>query len=123
MNSKRAIGLAWVLFGLALAGWAIWGALTMPYVPAGLVVTWLMQGTCALLAAAAGVAFARGMRHGHILLRVVSILSLLYGLAWLLLGGMHDVPHYGVPLLIIGALSVYGLFLSQEPSMRSKPCK
>ena len=115
MNRRHAIGLAWVLIGLALGVWAIWAAATTSYVPAELILTWLLQAAYAVLAATAGIAFARGAHYGRALLRIVSILSLVYSLAWLLLGGIQDVPHYAIPLLVIAALSVYGLVLSRPP--------
>jgi len=107
----RIVSALWVVVGIALAAWGVWGLATEGH-ETSVALSWLFELGFAALATAAGLTFVRGTRLGRLLVRTVSVLALVYSLAWLFLGGIDDASGYAPAILAFVALSIYGLAAS-----------
>ena len=103
--------MLWVLAGLALAAWSVWGLATEGY-DASDITSWLIPLGFAVLALASGYLFGRAGVLGRVMIRFVSIVSLFYACAWLFLGGVEDAGIYVVAIAPLVCLSVYGLIIA-----------
>jgi hypothetical protein len=108
----RIVSGLWLLVGLALAAWSIWGLATQEHWPS-VVASWLLVLGFAVLAIVAGAEFGYRRAMGRVLVRVVSGLSLIYALAWLLLGGIEDAASYAPGIALLVALSIYAFFAAK----------
>jgi len=110
----RTVGILWVLVGLALGSWALWGLATEEHTRS-VVVSWLIVLVFAVVSIAAGVTFGRAGLVGRILIRLVSAVALLYAAVWLFLDGVEDAGGYW-PAIVFGvALAGYTFFHQGAP--------
>jgi lipopolysaccharide export LptBFGC system permease protein LptF len=105
----RLVGILWLITGVALGAESIWGLVTEEHWQS-VVISWLIVLAFAILAVVSGVSFGRTGIIGRVLITIVSILALLYSLAWLLLGGVEDASSYSPVIIGLVALSIYALF-------------
>lgn len=103
----------WAIVGLSLVAWATWGLLTESHYRS-VVESWLIVLAFGLVAIAGAVAFARGVAIGRWLIRIVSILVILYAAMWLLLGGVEDAPGYWLAIVPGVGLAVYALAIARK---------
>lgn len=109
----RVVGALWALVGLALGAWAIWGLLNEDH-SRSVVESWLIVLAFAVVCVAAGITFGRTGLLGRVLVRVVSVLALLYAAVWLLFGGLDDASGYWPAIVFATGLSVYALFSARR---------
>jgi len=103
----------WAIVGVSLGAWAIFGLLTEDHYRS-VVESWLIVLSFACVAVVGAATFARGQPIGRWLIRVVSVLALLYAVMWLLLGGVEDASGYW-PAIVVGVgLSVYALAVARK---------
>lgn len=105
--------------GAALLALSAWGFGTQER-------SWSVVQSCLIaltfggLCCAAGITLARRLSVGLALARLVSVVSVLYSLAWLTLGGVDDAGEYAAPLLGLVALSVSSLLISRSSYLPNK---
>jgi hypothetical protein len=107
----RAVSYSWTTVGLALAAWAMWG-LVMGRNYTFVVKSFLIVLGFSVLAVTAGLTFGGGAALGRVLVRLVSLLALLYSGAWLLLGGVDDAPGYWPAIVAAVGLAIYSFVVS-----------
>ena len=103
------------LFGVALAAWAVWCLMTQIH-SKPVVTSWLVVLAFACLLIAVCVTLGRTRFLGKVLLGVVSIVFVLYALAWLLLGGVDDAGNYWPALALGIAFFGYANYVSYKHS-------
>ena len=109
----RVAGYLWVLAGLALGSWAVWGLITEEH-SKSVVESWLIALGFAVLAVVAGLMFGRTVPLGRVLIRFVSIFALLYSAVWFFLGGMDDASGYAPFIAFATVLAIYALVASRR---------
>jgi len=109
----RIVSGLWLLVGLVLTAWSVWGLATQEHLPS-VVASWLLVLGFAVLAIVAGAASGYKRAMGRALVRIVSGLSLIYALAWLFLGGIEDAASYAPGIVVLVALSVYAFFAAKS---------
>jgi len=108
------VSVSWGVVGLALIAFAGWGLATEEH-SQSVVVSWLIVLAFGVIAVTAAITFPRGELMGRVLVRLTSVLALLYAAMWLLLGGVEDAGGYW-PWIILGTtLSIYALVASRKP--------
>jgi hypothetical protein len=109
----RVAGYLWILAGVALGTWAVWGLVTEEH-SKSVVESWLIALGFAVLAVVAGVTFGRTAILGRVLIRLVSIFALLYSAVWFFLGGMDDASSYAPGIAFATVLAIYALVASRR---------
>ena len=115
LSHVRIVSWLWLIAGLALVGWAVWGLVTEEH-STSVVASWLIVLTYGAVAIAAGALLPRGKLLGRILVRVAASLALLYAAMWLFLGGVEDAGGYWPGIVIVVALSLYTLLMPSRPT-------
>jgi hypothetical protein len=115
----RIIGILWSAVGLVLGALSIWGLLAQTSSGSDLA-SWLIVIAFAAIASMAGLTLVRGKSNGLILSRIVSVVSLLYTLSWLTLGGVDDAASLAVALAALVILSVSSLVVVRSSSQPNK---
>ena len=111
----RIVGWLWLVAGVELVGWAVWGLVTEEH-STSVVISWLIVITYGTVAIVAGALLPRGGLLGLILVRIAASLALLYAATWLLLGGVEDAAGYWPGIVIAVALSLYTLLIPARPA-------
>lgn len=96
----RNVRLISVLLGVALAAWALWGLVTEEH-SSSVVTSWLIVLAFAFVLVALAATFGQTKFLGSALLGAVSLVFILYTLAWLFLGGIEDAAGYW-PGIVLG---------------------
>src|SRR5437762_14011877 len=109
----RIVGGLWLLVGLALAAWSIWGLATQDHWPSVVISLLLVLGF-SVMAIVAGAVFGRTNTFGRVLIRIVSGLALIYAFAWLFLGGIDDAASYAPGIVLLVALSIYAFVAAKS---------
>ena len=73
---------------------------------------WLVLGI-ATFPVLAGLMFGRAGLIGRVMVRVVSVMALLYSAAWLFMGGMDDALDYWPGIIIATLLAIYALIVAR----------
>jgi len=111
----RIVRVLWIATGLAFAAWGIWGLATEGH-DVSVVEGQLILLVFAALAVAGGFFFGRTRVLGRLLICVASVISLLYALAWLFLGGVDDALVYVFGIIPLVCLSIYALVIANVGS-------
>ena len=109
----RAVSYLWAIVAVALAAWSLLGLATDEH-SRSVITSWLIALGFSVLALAAGLTFGRTDLLGRVLVRVVSVLALLYSAAWLLLGGVEDAGGYWPAIIFAVALAIYTLVAARS---------
>ncbi len=111
-QALRIAGACWFVAGLALCAQAGWGLVVEDHF-ASVTGSWLITLVCGVLAVMGGVLSAWAHRAGAYVLAAVSVLGVLYALAYFLLGGLDDAGSYFlgvVALLMLAIFTLYAFF-------------
>jgi hypothetical protein len=104
----QTVRILWVFTGVALGMWSVWGLVT----ERTSALDWLIVLAFAIVAGAGGYLFGRTRLLGRVLVSIASLVSLLYALVWLFLGGAEDAFGYVVVLVPLVCLSIYALVVA-----------
>lgn len=90
---RRKAAILWLIIGLCLGTWSLFSAghaLFNGFFHSGLFIASLLGLSAAGLAIAASLLYLRRRHKGVVLLKIESVIQLLYGLIYALLGGAAD---------------------------------
>ena len=108
-----AVSVLWGTAGVALIGLAAHGLATESHFRS-VVESWLFTlgyGTFAVIAA---VTFWRRGLSGRVLIRIVSVLALIYAAAWVLFGGIEEASTYSPWIIASISIAVYALWAASK---------
>lgn len=109
----RVVSFLWTIVGATLAAWASWGLVTEDH-SRSVITSWLIVFGFSVLALTAGLTFGRTNLLGRVLVCVVAVLSLLYSIAWLLLGGWDDAFGYWPAIILAVLLAIYSFVAASK---------
>jgi hypothetical protein len=107
----NAVSILWALAGVALVALAAHGLVTESRFES-VVVSWLITLGCGALAIIAAITFWRRGLTGRVLVRIVSVLVLIYAAAWLIFGGIEQASAYWPWIIISSGIAVYALWVA-----------
>jgi len=108
--SIRIASTMWMLVGLALCSWCIWGLFTEYSFPSA-IASWCIGLGYGVIAAAGGALTLKAKRMGTWLLVCAACVGLLYAIAYWLFHGPIDAPSYLPGVVGLVVLSVFTLLL------------
>lgn len=114
----RNVRLLSVLFGVALSAWAVWGLATQNH-SSSVVTSWLIVLAFAFVLVALATTFGRTQFLGNALLAVVSVVFVLYALAWLFFGGVEDAGGYWPGITLGVVFFAYANYVSYRSHTRA----
>lgn len=106
----RVVGILWAMTGAVLGLYAAWELCTTSY-SSSATGSLLMVSGFSILAIAAGITLTRMRRLGHVLVFSVSVLTILYAMSWIFMGGVEDASSYWPVISFMTALSLYSFFV------------